>query len=71
MTVVNNSVYMKLKQDVPNDVLVKCVCHSLQLAMSFSAKECLPRNLEFMVQETYNWLSKLSSRQLAYTDIFK
>lgn len=29
MTGVNNRVYQKLKAEVPNMILVRCVCHSL------------------------------------------
>lgn len=46
MVGVNAGVYKKLKVDVPNLVLIRCVCHSLQLSVSAAAAECLPRNLE-------------------------
>jgi hypothetical protein len=42
-----------LKQDVPNLILIRCVCHSLQLAIS-KASETLPRNIEFLIKETYS-----------------
>lgn len=71
MTGINNGVHQKLKEENPNIILIRCICHSLQLAVSFAAKECLPRNLEFLIQETYNWFSKSSARQGAYNQIFK
>ena len=55
MTGVNNGVYEKLKAEVPGLVLIRCVCHSLQLAVSAAAANALPRNLEFLITETYNW----------------
>lgn len=66
---VNNGVKKKLKNEVPNMVLIKCVCHSLQFLVSFAVKECLPRNLEFLIQETYNWFSKSPSGLAAYHQI--
>uniref|UniRef100_A0A1A8PI25 Uncharacterized protein n=1 Tax=Nothobranchius rachovii TaxID=451742 RepID=A0A1A8PI25_9TELE len=40
-----------------NLVLIRCVCHSLQLAVSSASKTTLPRSVEFLVRETYNWFS--------------
>lgn len=54
MTGVNNGVHQKLKAEVPNLILVRCVCHSLQLAISAAVADCLPRSLEYLVSETYN-----------------
>ncbi|CAH0562948.1 unnamed protein product [Brassicogethes aeneus] len=44
MTGVNNGVYKKLQTYNPTLVLIRCVCHSLQLASSYATKE-LPKNL--------------------------
>nr|CAI5822119.1 unnamed protein product [Callosobruchus analis] len=39
---INNGLFQILKQDVPNLILIKCVCHSLQLAVSHAVTElCL------------------------------
>lgn len=70
MVGINNGVYQKLKSEVNNLVLIPCVCHSIQLAVS-SAAEMLPRNLEFLISETYSWFSKSSSRQVTYRELFK
>lgn len=56
---------------MPNLVLIRSVCHSLQLAVSAATVETLPRNLEFLVSETYNWLARSSSRQVAYKQLYK
>ncbi|KAG0418668.1 hypothetical protein HPB47_004671 [Ixodes persulcatus] len=68
---VNNGVYQKLKADVPNLLLVRCVCHSLNLAVSSAVAEALPRNLEFLVSEIYNWFSRSPSRQQSYRDLYR
>ena len=47
----------------------RCVCHSIQLAAS-KAVETMPRNVDFMVHQTYNWFSLSPSRQTAYKGIF-
>ncbi|KAJ4438314.1 hypothetical protein ANN_14256 [Periplaneta americana] len=70
MVGINNGVCQKLKQEVSNLVLIPCVCHSVQLAVSFAA-EMLPRNIEFLISETYSWFSKSSSRQITYRLLFQ
>ncbi|XP_030760425.1 uncharacterized protein LOC115885480 isoform X3 [Sitophilus oryzae] len=63
MTGVNNGVYQKLKEDIPHLILVRCVCHSVQLAVSDAVKEALPKNLEFLIGDTYAWFSRSADRQ--------
>ncbi|KAJ4444446.1 hypothetical protein ANN_06238 [Periplaneta americana] len=70
MAGINNGVHQKLKQEVSNLVSIPCVCHSVQLAVS-SAAEMLPRNVEFLISETYSWFSKSSSRQITYRFLFQ
>ncbi len=41
------------------------------MAVSHTCSECLPRNLEFLVAETYKWFSHSSSRQLAYQQLIQ
>ncbi|KAG0430474.1 hypothetical protein HPB47_022676 [Ixodes persulcatus] len=48
MTGVNSCVYTRLRQDLSHLVMVQCVFHSVQLAVSL-ASSCLPRNVEFLV----------------------
>lgn len=71
MVGINNGLYQKLKLDVPHLVLIKCMCHSLQLAISHASIETLPRNIEFMISETYTWFSKSSVRQEHFRNIYK
>lgn len=70
MTGVNSGVYAKLKSEVPHLILIKCVCHSLQLAVSHATAQCLPRNLDYLIKETYNWFSNSATRQARYKEIF-
>uniref|UniRef100_A0A0L8HXX6 DUF4371 domain-containing protein n=1 Tax=Octopus bimaculoides TaxID=37653 RepID=A0A0L8HXX6_OCTBM len=69
MTGVNNGVFQKLKE-VPSLILFRCVCHSLELAVSHTYAECLPINLEFLLSETYKWFSHSSTRQSAYKHLY-
>ncbi|XP_053594748.1 uncharacterized protein LOC128667670 [Microplitis demolitor] len=71
ITGINEGVHAKLKKEVPHLILVRCICHSLQLAISSAAKQFLPRNLEYIISETYNWFSRSASRQAKYKDFYK
>lgn len=71
MVGINNGVFQKLKHDVPSLILIRCTCHSLQLAVSHASSETLPRNLEFLISETYKWFSLSSVRQLSYKTLYQ
>lgn len=66
----HNGVYAQLKKDIPRLVHIPCICHSLQLAVSEASAKCLPRNLDFMLSETYAWFSRSSTRQNFYKSIY-
>ena len=68
MVVIINGVYSKLKQQNPSLILMRCVCHSIQLAMSYASSECLPWNLEYLIAKTHNWFAKSSVRQYQYNE---
>lgn len=70
MVGINNGVYTKLKEKVPSLIHIPCVCHSLQLAVSAAASETLPRSIEFLIKETYNWFSHSSLRQAQYKNLY-
>ena len=40
MVGINNGVHAKLKQEYPHLILMRCVCHSIELAMSYASAEC-------------------------------
>ncbi|XP_067213025.1 zinc finger protein 862-like [Linepithema humile] len=71
MVGVNSGVYAQLKKDVPHLILIRCVCHSLQLAISKATENTLPRNIEFLIKETYNWFANSSIRQLNYAQVYQ
>ncbi|KAH6945752.1 hypothetical protein HPB50_009747 [Hyalomma asiaticum] len=66
----NNSVYTHARRKNENLVLVKCVCHSIQLCAS-KAVEVLPRSLEFLVGRSYSWFSHSSQRLREYSKIYQ
>ena len=65
----NNSVITKFRELCPNIIHIRCICHSIQLCSSHALK-VMPRNVEFMVSETYNWFSHSTSRQRKYRQIY-
>lgn len=71
MVGINNGIYKQLKAEVPSLILIKCACHSIQLAVSHAAAEFLPKWLEYLVAETYKWFSFSSVRQAAYKQLYE
>jgi Domain of unknown function (DUF4371)/hAT family C-terminal dimerisation region len=65
----NNSVITKFREVCPNIVHIKCICHSIQLCSSYALK-VMPRNVEFMVAETYNWFCHSTARQQKYKALY-
>lgn len=70
MTGVNSGVYQRLKALIPHLILIRCICHSLQLAVSAASKEFVPRNLEFLIRETYSWFPHSALRQSEYKKLY-
>lgn len=70
MVGIQNGAFQRLKREVPGLILIPCVCHSLQLAVSHASKESLPNNIEFLIAETYNWFSRSSVRQARYNKLY-
>ncbi|CAL4248430.1 unnamed protein product, partial [Meganyctiphanes norvegica] len=70
MVGINNGVYQLLKKEIPGLILIRCVCHSIQLAVSAAAKIAFPRNLEFLISETYNWFSNSPKRLGDYKSLY-
>ena len=64
----HHSVSTFFKQLVPNIVVFKCVCHSLQLAASKVAA-VLPSHIDFLIRESYNWFSHSSERLYDYREL--
>ena len=64
----NNGVYAKLKQENHSLILMRCVCHTIQLAMPIAYAECLSRNWVHIIAEALNWHAKSSVRQYQYNE---
>jgi len=58
----DNSVAARLKRDIPKLFMLKCVCHSLALAVSHASK-VLPDSLLMLFPQVYNYLKRSSKRQ--------
>lgn len=70
MTGCDRSVYRYLKDLQPGLILVRCICHSLALAAS-RAVEVLPRQLEYLTREVYNWFGSSDKRRLKYAETYQ
>lgn len=60
----NNSVSKLLKTDIPNLFSITCVCHSFAIVASNACKE-LPRFVEDMIRDIYNYLKGSSKRLIS------
>lgn len=63
MTGINSGAFARLKAEVPNLWLMRCVCHSLQLAVSEAARDTMPRHLQFTIKETIGFHFLLCVKQ--------
>ena len=70
MVGVNNGVYAKLKVKLPHLILIKCLCHSLQLAVFQASSETLLQELEFLIAETNRWFSHSFRRQQLFKQLY-
>ena len=52
-------------------ILMRCVCHSIQLAMSYASAECLPSKLKYLNAENHNPFAKSSVRRYQYNELYK
>lgn len=73
MVGVNNGVFIKIKEEfgLPNLILIRCICHSLQLAISAATRETFPRTVEYLLRETHSWFNHSSNRQIQYGKLFQ
>ncbi|CAD6210503.1 GSCOCG00010903001-RA-CDS, partial [Cotesia congregata] len=65
----NHSVSTLLREDLPDIIVIKCICHSLHLCAK-KAAELLPRQLEYLIRETHNWFSHSPKRKDEYKEIY-
>lgn len=64
MMAAENSVAAKFKLKIPNIFILKCICHSLALAVSYAVR-ALPSHLEQFMSDVYCYLKYSHKRQLA------
>ncbi|CAH1726292.1 unnamed protein product [Aphis gossypii] len=64
-----NSLFTLLKQKSPNLQIVRCICHSLNNALS-KATEQFPSNIDFICREIYNWFHISPLRRFEYKATF-
>lgn len=57
------SVAVKLKKDVRKLFVMKCICHSLALAVSHATNKVVPSNLTTLMGDVYRYLKYSSKRQ--------
>lgn len=70
MTGVNTGVYKRLKAEIPHLILIRCVCHSIELAVSEAVTHSLPKHLEFLINDTYLWFSRSADRQGDFQNLY-
>jgi hypothetical protein len=63
----NNSIVSRILAANPHCIVIKCACHSCALAVSHACS-VLPRNLEQLVKECYNYFSCSSKRLLEFQE---
>lgn len=68
---VNTGVSIGVCELLPHLVMIRCVCHSLQLALSYSVGERLPRALDYMISEIYNWFGHSCKRKILYARLYE
>lgn len=54
-----------LKKEIPDVVIIKCICHSLHLCAE-KACQTLPKRLEFFIREVHNYFSHSPKRITEY-----
>lgn len=66
----NNSLFVRLKEKIPNLVLVKCICHSLNLCTQ-KAMNCIPATIGYLLRESHNWFAWSPKRWYEYVLTYK
>ncbi|CAI6357873.1 unnamed protein product [Macrosiphum euphorbiae] len=64
-----HSLFTNLKQKSPNLQIVRCICHSLNNAVS-KASESFPSTIDYLCREVYNWFHISPKRRDEYKQMF-
>jgi hypothetical protein len=62
-------VWSRLRQENPNCLLFRCICHSLSLAIQY-AFNFLPSSIGYLLTEVPRWFSKSSVRREDFNELF-
>ena len=62
---------LKQKLALPHLAMVRCICHSLQLAVSHAIKGTIPKDVEYLVGETIKWFNVSSKRKYCYSELYQ
>ena len=65
----HNSVWTRVKEESPNCIQMRCICHSLALCVQ-SAFEVLPSSIGFMLSEIPKWFKKSNLRRGDFESLF-
>lgn len=63
----HNSLATKLRNDIPNIFVFKCICHSFHLCASYSCMK-LPKYVEDVARDVYNYISNNPKRLCEYKE---
>eukprot|EP00794_Sanderia_malayensis_P010141 gene10141-biopygen8329 len=66
----HNSLWSRIRNESPNCVQMRCICHSLALCIQ-KGFDKLPSHLGFILSEIPKWFSKSASRRNAYKELFR
>ncbi len=69
MTGERNSLWSRMREKNKDIIQVKCVCHSLSLAIEKSFDK-LPSSLSYLLQEVPSWFAKSAIRRSEYKSLF-
>ena len=61
----HNSIASRLREENPHIFLMKCICHSAHLCASHACEK-LPRNVEELLRDIYNYFAHSAKRQSQY-----
>jgi len=65
----NHSLFALLKKNNPNLQIVRCICHSLNNAIS-KASDQFPSHIDYICREVYNWFHISPLRRAEYKKTF-
>jgi len=63
----HNSLATKLRNDIPNIFVFKCICHSFHLCASYACMK-LPKYVEDVARDVYNYISNNPKRLCEYKE---